>query len=108
MNYKANIPVYEYEGELTQQLTVLFDDDLYERLEQVAVDLGLSMNSVVRTLLDHAIKHCTIEVENGDTCKTCVNYLSDDKENYVCCCERSKYFGSFRPSNSWCTQHKRR
>ena len=108
MNYKANIPVYKHKGDLNRQLTVLFDDDLYERLEQASVDLDISMNAIVRTLMDHGFKHCNIEAEHGDTCKNCADYLADDKENYVCCNSESKFFGSFRPKDSWCIFHKRR
>ena len=108
MNYKADISVYKSEEKLTEQLTLLFDEDLYKRLERLSVDLGLSMNAVARTLIDHGIKHCKIEVDTGDTCKNCIHYLSDEKDNYVCTNQLSKYFASFRPSGSWCVQHKRR
>lgn len=107
MNYKAELPVYEH-GDLDRQLTLLLDDNIYERLESVAVDKCISMNAVVRTLLDHALKHTNIDVENGDTCKSCVHYIADDKGNYVCCNNASKYFARFRPTGSWCEKHQRK
>ncbi len=108
MNYKADIPIYKNQEYLTEQLTVLFDPDMYKRIEKLSCDLDISMNTVIRTLLNHALKHCNIEVEQGDTCKNCACYLSDDKGNYVCCNEQSKYFASFRLSDSWCGHHTRR
>lgn len=108
MNYKATIPVYAHKEYLTESLTVLFDPDLYERIEKVSFDLGISMNLTIRTLLDHALKHCKIELEQGDSCKTCSCYMADDKGNYVCCNEQSKHFASFRPANSWGVFHARR
>ena len=60
MNYKTNIPVYTTEDKLTEQLTLILDSDMYERIEKMSMDTGLSMNKTVKTLLDHALKHCTI------------------------------------------------
>lgn len=108
MNYKTDIPVYEPSGYLDQQLTVLFDEELYEDIERISIDLDLSMNAVIRSLLAHGVKHCKIDTVEGDTCRNCVCYLADDKENYVCCNERSPYCASFRPKDSWCVFHKRR
>lgn len=109
MNYKAEVPVYKHsEGELDRQLTLLMDDNIYDRLEAVSVDKGLSMNVVARTLLDHALKHCNIEVEQGDACKNCIHYLADDKDNYVCCNNASQFYARFRPKDSWCIRHQRR
>lgn len=108
MNYKTDIPIYKNDEKLTQQLTMLFDDEMYEDIERIAFDLNISLNSVVRTLVAHGIKHCNIEADNGDSCRNCKEYLADDKENFVCCCEKSPYFASFRPKNSWCIHHKRR
>ncbi len=108
MNYKTEIPVYETDKHMTEQLTLLFDEDLYERVDNLSVELGLSMNALCRTLIDYGIKHCKIEVEKGDACKNCVHYMADDKDNHICTNQLSKYFASFRPSDCWCVQHKRR
>lgn len=107
MNYKAEVPVYEHDH-LGRQLTLLLDDELYERIEKVSVDKDISMNAVARTLVDHALKHTNIDVEQGDSCRSCIHYLADDKENYVCCNNASKYFARFRPKDFWCEKHQRR
>lgn len=107
MNYKAEVPVYEHDH-LDRQLTLLLDDNLYERIEKVSFDKDISMNAVARTLLDHALKHTNIDVEHGDACKNCIHYMADDKENYVCCNNTSKYYARFRPKDFWCVFHSRR
>ena len=106
MNYKTNIPVYQ-NGKLENQLTMMFDDNQYEQIEQLSVDYNLSMNMVIRTLLDHALKHCNIDIQVDDGCYNCQSYISDDQERYVCVDERSKHYCCFRPKNAWCVFHKR-
>ena len=109
MNYKTEVPVYRHiEGELNRQLTLLLDDSLYERIEKVSVDKDISMNAVVRTLVDHALKHTNIDVEQGDACKNCIHYIADERDRYVCCNTASKHYACFRPRDFWCVFHSRR
>ncbi len=107
MNFKTDIPIYKPKEYLTRQLTMLFDPDMYDKIDDLSFDLGLSRNTVIRTLLNYGLKHCNIDADNVECCSQCAAYLPDEKDRFYCCNKKSNHFGSFRPATSTCKEFTR-